>query len=63
MYNKKLYFKNNYQRDIYIDCKEQRIKIIDNKIKLLIKEKEELLNNIKQVSDNDYNLSNQLIRR
>lgn len=63
MYSKKLYFNNNYQRDIYIESKKQRIKNIDNKIKLLIDEKQRLLNNIKQVSDNDYNLCNELTRR
>lgn len=63
MFNKKLYFKNNYQRDLFIQSRLERIKYIDNKLEKLLNEKQSLLNDINQVKSNDYNLCNELINK
>lgn len=63
MFNKKLYFKNNYQRDLFIQSRLERIKYIDNKLEKLLNEKLSLLKDINQVKSNDYNLCNELINK
>lgn len=63
MFNKKLYFKNNYQRDLFIQSRLERVKYIDNKLEKLLNEKQSLLNDINQVKSNDYNLCNELINK
>lgn len=63
MYNKKLYFHNNYQRDLYVESRKQRLKLIDNKIKQLQDEKQRIIDSVNQALNNDYNLGNALITR